>query len=631
MSDYVIIIPGMTALLVFFIYYLSKPRLPINQNRVFLAILAAEFLCMTSETAVVMLNSDYIRTMNLHLLSFLNITFFTFYICRSYLFFLFTCIITKTRLSAVKKWITRIPMLITSVIIISSFWNGAVFSLSEKRGFRTGPLFPAVLICVILYALISFGLITVKRKNHTRFEWASCTAYNAVLVCGALGRFFWPLHPALSVFCFLSVIICYLSFENPDIFISDRGGVFNKRALRAVLDESIHNGSYRALGFVLRGYIDERAIYGSTQMDRGVELIIEYLKEKYPGHLLFYLRNGNFVIFDSEALNIYAISEELYARFQQPWRTHDVDIFLTPSFVKVGAESKIRSADALIDNMLIALEKVGSSNVYGKEMYDLDNTGEIDEQVRVKGALEYAVDNDLAEVFLQPIVKADTGDVIAAEALARIRDEEGRLISPAKFIPIAEKSGYINMLGEQVFEKVCRFVNSNAFSKTGLQFVNVNLSPIQCMRADLSTRFIEIIKKCKSYPERIHLEITEQSMGDSSIIIKQVEILKNAGFQFALDDYGSGYSNLTRLKYYPFLNVKIDMDVVRDHCENKSPFLPNLITILKQLGYTITAEGIETRSMAEEMRALGCDYLQGFYYSKPVPMEDFAMYYSRMY
>ena len=151
------------------------------------------------------------------------------------------------------------------------------------------------------------------------------------------------------------------------------------------------------------------------------------------------------------------------------------------------------------------------------------------------------------------------------------------------------------------------------------------------MRADLSERFIAILKKYKAEPERIHFEITEQAMGDSDTIVQQVNDLKKAGFLFSLDDFGSGYSNLTRLKYYPFFNVKLDMSIVADYCKNGGPFVPNLINALKQFGYTITAEGIEPKEMADKMKALGCDYLQGYLYSKPLPTDEFVLKYSRIF
>ena len=630
MDELTVILPGIAAISILFIYYLSRPRLPIKINKLFLGILVTELFVMAFESVALLVNNNFRRLNSAELVYIINLLFYSVYLFRSYLFFVFSCMSVKVYLRrGWKKWLVRTPFIIFTLLLLSSVKFGTVFSVIEKHGYIDGPLNFLMPLCAIIYVIISTFIILSRRSRISKLELFGFAGYNGILLMSALLRMFMPRSLMVNLFGLLSIIICYLSFENPDKFISDRGAAFNKKALELVLDESIgQKATYRALGFVLRGYTEERGIYGSEQLDRGVSLIIDYLRKKYHDHLIFYLRNGEFVIFDKEALNIFRIHEELNERFKQPWTTRDTDLYLSVSFVKVGAESNKGSADAIINNMLIALERASNSASGDNEMYDLDTANDIEELMRVKKALENAVDNNRVELFLQPIVRAGTGEVVGAEALARVRDDNGSIISPASFIPVAEKSGYINFMGEQIFSKVCQFVNSNGYGKTGIEFVNVNLSPIQCMRTDLSERFIGILKKYHADPDRIHLEITEQSMGDSEVIMKQVLNLKNAGFKFALDDYGSGYSNLTRLKYYPFSNVKFDMEVVKSYCRTKDRFVPSIMNVLKQLGYTVTAEGIETKDMESDMIALGCDFLQGFLYSPPIPADDFVKKYT---
>ena len=247
----------------------------------------------------------------------------------------------------------------------------------------------------------------------------------------------------------------------------------------------------------------------------------------------------------------------------------------------------------------------------------------------VKRALEHAIETDQVEIYLQPLIESVSGSMIGAEVLARITNEEGRVLSPALFIPIAEQNGQINRLGAQVFEKACRFISEGNLDKTGLSWLNVNLSPIQCMKKDISSEFSEILNKYKVRADQIHLEITEASMIDLSLLQKQITTLKTNGFQFALDDYGSGYSNLTRVKHYPFINIKLDMEVVWDYFREKDVLLPAIVQAFKQLHLSITAEGIETKEMAEAMKDIGCDFLQGYYFSKPLPIPEFVEKYGK--
>ena len=136
-----------------------------------------------------------------------------------------------------------------------------------------------------------------------------------------------------------------------------------------------------------------------------------------------------------------------------------------------------------------------------------------------------------------------------------------------------------------------------------------------------------ILKQYNLQAGQIHLEITEQSIIDYTLMKEQIDVLRRIGFHFVLDDYGSGYSNLTRVKHYPFWNIKLDMEVVWDYCKTRDTLLPHIVTAFKELGFSITAEGIETEEMADALAAIGCDYLQGYLFDKPIPVNDFVAKY----
>ena len=221
-----------------------------------------------------------------------------------------------------------------------------------------------------------------------------------------------------------------------------------------------------------------------------------------------------------------------------------------------------------------------------------------------------------------------TGKVIGAEALARIKDPDGKILPPGLFIPVAESSGRINALGEIVFDRTCKFISENSLEKIGIEWINVNLSPSQFIRTDLAERYASIAEKYGIAPGSVHLEITEGAMIDDAFLQKQIAAMTEKGFKFVLDDYGTGYSNLSRLKKCPFINVKLDMSIVWDFCKEPDAILPNMIAAFKHMGFCITAEGIEDEGMVSAMTDIGCDLLQGYHYSKPIPAGEFAEKYS---
>ena len=147
------------------------------------------------------------------------------------------------------------------------------------------------------------------------------------------------------------------------------------------------------------------------------------------------------------------------------------------------------------------------------------------------------------------------------------------------------------------------------------------------MSMDLNKTLNEYIENTYADRDCIHLEITEEAMVDEQMMDKQITALTSSGFKFVLDDYGKGYSNMSRLRKTPFINIKLDMSLVWDYCSAPNHILPSEVDAFKKSGFEITAEGIEDEDMANKMRDIGCTYLQGYYFSKPLPFEEFVQKY----
>ncbi len=398
-------------------------------------------------------------------------------------------------------------------------------------------------------------------------------------------------------------------------------------ALKEYLEKNEKGKAIGILAFVIRNYNGLCDIYGDTQMEIGIRMISDLVRKNYSKQLRFFFNSGRFVLVGDRNYDWEEVYEKLKERFESPWKSNNAELYLEAGFALIDYANGCESAEEVLDTIEIMLEK---ANSFGGELlvFSDDNSKKAyKEKVRVRHALKNAIENKNVEVYLQPIISAETDQIIGAEALARIRDDAGEMISPGIFIPAAEKSGYINQLGEQVLEKVCEFIreNENKLKEIGISYINVNLSHIQFMRVDLSSRFSEITEKYGINPKWIHLEIKEESMTDERFLERQAGFMRNKGFLLVLDDYGRGYSNLIRMKQAPFINVKIDLEVVWDYCRQPDKILPIIIDAFKKMGFTITSEGIETEEMADRMKELGSDYLQGMFYSAPLPMDDFLI------
>lgn len=627
MWNYSFMFPSILVLVTLLFYYFSRPRLSTRRNRTFLSMLLLELFIIASDIISSLADENY-ALFSPAALYLLNTVYFLLYLTRVYGFFRFSEELLRIY-DRTRRTLFSVPYVLCELVALSSFATGAVFAIANGM-YQKGPLYDILFYCYLFYILISLILALTRRRQMNAHQLTGYLGFNIMLLAGTVIRRLMPRLLVMNTFSLVALLIIYLTFENPDLYLSDRGAAFNMRGFGAMLNEAVYRKDYRMLGFVIKNYMHERGIYGGTQIDQGISQINHYLRLTYPECMPFYLRNGRFVLAGSAGLNWAAIRARITERFRQQWNSDNGSLYFNIGFAEVNPQPQLDSVDRIVNNLSIALELVGHSGSMAPRsvVVDAESIQHLDEQVDILRMLELAIQRGEVEIFLQPVFDSRTQKMVAAEALARIRDENGRIIPPSLFIPIAEKNGYIDQLGEMVFEKTCAFLRDHAGARAILSWVNVNLSPIQCMQRDLTTRLTDILARYEIPADMIHLEITEQSIIDYSLLEEQINGLRDAHFQFVLDDYGSGYSNLTRVKHYPFVNIKLDMEVVWDFYRERDSLLPNIVEAFRQMGFSITAEGIETREMADALTEIGCDYLQGFLFDKPLPIPEFVAKYA---
>ncbi len=626
MWNYSYVLPSFLVFAVLLAHYFMTPRLDIRQNRTFLALLAIDVLALVNDLAATRVD-EYFATYPAPWLYVLNTLYFAFYLARIYCFFLFLLDMLRTAGVSVprRRLLHGAVFFVCEAIVLSSAVTGAIFRIDNLLGYQKGPLYNAVLYgCWLFYIVMGLFLLDRSAGQLDRHSFLSALAYHIVLFIGNIVRFLLPKYLVMNTFCLLAILIIYLAFENPDLYLANRRIAFSMRAFRAEMEECVGKRPYRVLALVIQDYIDTREIYGGVQMDRGVDMIADFLTSAYPECQIFYLRNGCFALLGGEQMQWEKMRSYIAKRFQAPWKADDAELFLNAAFVQLGSETQMESAEKVVNTIVGAMKYAAKAK---SGLIDLGERLEFDHQVDIKRALERALETDGVEIFLQPVIESASRKPVGAEVLSRIRDAEGRIIPPSLFVPVAEKNGKINLMGEHVLKKACRFIRENDLTAMGLSWVSIDLSPIQCMRRDLSERFMAILAENGVSPESIQLEIAEQSVADVPFLEEHVQTLHEKGFQFSLDDFGSGYSYLSRIKRCPFADIKLDMQIVMDYFHEQDQMLPNIVRAFKQMGYTVTAEGIETEEMADAMAAIGCDYLQGFCFSKPLPVDEFVQKY----
>ena len=630
MWNFSFVIPSFMILLILLGYYFYRPKLSIRINDTFFLLLVSDFLVILFDMLSSAADNHYARFSG-QCLYLLNLLYFVFFLARIFCFFCFLSDILKMKLfRSPQRFLAYGAVFFAAELITlaSPFWH-TVFYIGPD-GYHQGPLYHIIYVTSVFYIVLSLILIKRRGGHLPKEKRLAAIAFNVILLAGNVIRFLFPTYLIMNTFCLMAIIIIYLSFMNPDFHRSDRGPAFNDRAFRTVLDEACGMKPFRVLCLGVRGYSDAREIYGAHQMDEGISLIADYLVRNFRDTEVFYLRNGRFALVGDGTMDWDYIRSSITRRFQKPWRAREADLFLNCLFVRMSDRSAWTDADNMLRRLLTAFRESEAKISESGHLTDLDDeSAGIDRHVDLKRTLERAVEENRVEIFLQPIVQSGTERMIGAEVLARIRGEDGEPVSPSLFIPIAEQNGQINKLGKQVFEKTCAFIRDGNMERTGLEWLNVNLSMIQCMKKDLAVEFCGIMDAFHVTADRLHFEVTEAAVADMQLLDLQITALREAGFKLALDDYGSGYSNLTRVKHYPFSNIKFDMEVVWDYCKDRDVLLPSIVSAFKQLNLSVTAEGIETREMADAMKEIGFDFLQGYYYSQPIPADEFAEKYAK--
>ena len=243
--------------------------------------------------------------------------------------------------------------------------------------------------------------------------------------------------------------------------------------------------------------------------------------------------------------------------------------------------------------------------------------------------LEKAIKNEDFEVVYQPIYDVKQNKYTTAEALIRLKNTELGFIKPEEFIPLAEQNGMILKIGNFVFKSVCKFLKETQIWEKGIEYIHINLSVIQCMQEKLYEQLFSIVDYFGIPYKYINLEVTETSANASQDILKNnMKVMLENQMRFSLDDYGTGFSNTASLIEYPFNMIKLDKSLIWDAIKDEKArvILKRTINMIKELGMLVIAEGVETKNQVDMVKSLGCDYIQGYFYSYPLTGKDFCIF-----
>ena len=291
-----------------------------------------------------------------------------------------------------------------------------------------------------------------------------------------------------------------------------------------------------------------------------------------------------------------------------------------------NVEDRSVPIEQICDRALLAARSIKGQ--YGKYFAIYDDTlrNQLLREQAITDSMESALSQNQFLVYLQPKYRIKDEALVGAEALVRWNHPFWGFLSPAEFIPLFEKNGFITRLDRFVWEKACAVLHD--WDERGYypMSVSVNVSRADIYNEDLADTLVTIIKKYDLDPSRLHLEITESAYTENpKQIIDTVTTLRELGFVIEMDDFGSGYSSLNMLNDMPIDILKLDMKFIRSEmAKPKSQgILQFIINLASWMNLSVVAEGVETKAQLLRLTEIGCDYVQGYYFAKPMPCQEF--------
>lgn len=485
-----------------------------------------------------------------------------------------------------------------------------------------GPATTATYITV-LYGFVNITFRAVAyRKRINRDRLVAVLIWMGLWSMAASLQFVFKGLLVVSFAASVGMMILYIKLEDPGMNINKESGLYNQNALLEYIKQKCDRGKNFALVlFRLDNTMNQMQGLKFNWAQAGSLLrckeAITFRSSEDEGILIFqeasqaeaWLDKILEVIHNASDNNARCLRKALWVRLDSTSIFENTDELL--DFLRFVEVSQYLDADRKRSKRIVVDETV---------------LAEMHREKEIERLIEEALKEDRVEVFYQPIYSIKEDKFTTAEALVRIRDEEKNLVPPGLFIPIAEKNGKILTLGNSILEKVCRFIREREPQKLGMDYIEVNLSVVQCADEKLASSFIAMLNEYEIAPDRINFEITESAELKRRDIFKaNLEALQEYGISFSLDDFGTGHSNLNYIVEMPVEIVKFDRDMTNAFFveEKARVIMETAINMIHDMGLKVVVEGIETREQFEKMKELGVDYIQGFFFSRPVPQDEF--------
>lgn len=514
-------------------------------------------------------------------------------------------------------------------LILYNLRSGVIFYFDEDRIYRRGPLIN------LGYGIMGVQLLMLIYVN----------VRNRKSISPAMRRVMRILPPIILLLTAYQLVYPDVLFNGGIIVAANIILLVNFQSRRVEQDTLTSSGNrksfhqelslrlggrqhFQVIVIAIHQFASINHRYGHEKGDHLLYEIAMWLETLHPSGTSFRVGNVEFTLLVpyTGMVSSGKLLETVYQRFSKPWDMGDSNVILDTSFAELICTDQDWNATDIMEflNFSLSLAKERKDRIV---RFDESVYRTMEQRNQIIHQMQQSVRENLFQVWYQPIYHCASGKFLMAEALVRMQGADGTLVSPAIFIPLAEQHGLIAEISSIVLQNVSRLLAATAPEQ--LNVVSVNLSMQQFMSPSLIAELQALVEQYHFAPERMKLELTERVLSEDLPRMHRImDELQQIGFGFSLDDFGTGYSNLSAVLDCSFSSIKMDKSLIQEYSDNnRFTFLVNaMMDLFHQMGCQVVAEGVETEAQAQALTSRGADWIQGFYYARPMPETEFLQF-----
>ncbi|MFC2822267.1 MAG: EAL domain-containing protein [Spirochaetales bacterium] len=614
------------------IQYFVNKRFPSDSNKLFTIMLAVAIADLTTDILGCMA-LERINEIPVWINYLVNGLFYCLHIVLAalmctYVFFLLGFTYRRNK----KLILVLVPGIAFLSLMLTNPFTGLMFSIREIGGvmrFRYGPLNMIMYVIVSFYFITMAAFVIMYRRKIAHKQIMAIIFFCIILISALLIQLKYPTVLFTGTAIAISIVLWDLTLQSPDDMLDEVTGAYDDSALRLYLAAELRAGHIYATVVDIDGLSDTQ-----NMAERGGLEKISYILAKRIGKFFLNVKsdkvwffresNSRFWVMSKNQTELEETSTAITNRFRESWniRGVTVDLLATVLYFSTNTSLHITSSEliSIIDETFETVDLIAGQK----------NRIIIDSAILAKYRRRHVLYDSLRHsiktgegfyLCFQPIIGLRPHSPVTAEVLLRYNDQNLGMVSPAEFIPIIEKNGLSMQLNIFVVDSACRFLAQHP----EVELLHINLSATEFFMMSPAKRISGIVRKNGIDPKRICFEITESAATNANIqniISTFMNEMISLGFSFALDDYGTGYSNVQRILKMPFSTVKVDRTFLTDDARSIH-FLEATIKLFLELGIEPVMEGVETEEQLERVASYGVTFIQGFLFSRPLVGDAF--------